>query len=106
VHRQEGTVMVKHSDERSFSKHTTRLFALLLLSVGATTLLSDVVFAQQNYRALPRRAVTPINPPQQTDTATGALAILLRSIRHQHWVKLLRPAIKMRRHKTPSGFRD
>ena len=66
--------MVKHSDERSFSKHTTRLFALLLLSVGATTLLSDVVFAQQNYRALPRRAVTPINPPQQTDTATGALA--------------------------------
>ena len=47
--------MAKHSDERSFSKHATRLLALLFFSVGATALLSDVVFAQQNYRALPRR---------------------------------------------------
>jgi hypothetical protein len=66
--------MAKHSDERSFSKHATRLLALLFLSVGATTLLSDVVLAQQNYRAAPRRAATPINPPQQTNTATGTLA--------------------------------
>ena len=68
--------MAKHSDERSYSKHlaATRLLALLLLSVGATTLLSDMVLAQQNYRAVQRRAVTPLNPPQQTDTGTGTLA--------------------------------
>ena len=57
--------MAKHSDERRVSKHSTRLLALLFLSVGATTLLSDVVLAQQNYRAGPRRAVTPVTPHSQ-----------------------------------------
>ena len=63
--------MAKHSDERGFSKHLAamRLLALLCLSVGATTLISDIVFAQQNYRASPRRAATTYTPPP----ATGAI---------------------------------
>ena len=41
--------MAKRSDQRSYSKHlaATRLLALLFLSVGATTLLSDVVLARR-----------------------------------------------------------
>jgi hypothetical protein len=72
VHCDEGTAMAKHSDERGFSKHLAamRLLALLCLSVGATTLISDIVFAQQNYRASPRRAATTYTPPP----ATGAIA--------------------------------
>ncbi len=45
-----------------------RMFALLFLSLGITTLVSDGAFAQQN-RAVPRRTVTtPVVTPQQTGT--------------------------------------
>jgi hypothetical protein len=66
--------MAKHSGERSYSKHlaATRLFALLFLSVGAIALVSDTASAQQHPQARP--AVTRTNPPQQTDTTTGAVA--------------------------------
>jgi hypothetical protein len=55
------------------SKHVTatRLLALLLVLVGATTLVPDRVFAQQNYRASPRRAATT---PQQTEPVTRVVA--------------------------------
>ncbi len=56
-----------HDDSRHGA--ATRLLVLLLLSLGATTLISDIGLAQQNYRASPRRATIT---PQQTDTATRA----------------------------------
>jgi hypothetical protein len=66
--------MAKHFRKRSYSKHliATRLLALVFLSLGTATLISEMAFAQQNYRLSPRR-VTPLDP-SQTETETRATA--------------------------------
>jgi hypothetical protein len=63
--------MAKHFRNRSYSKHflATRLLALVFLSLGTTTLISEMAFAQQNYRLSPRRAI-PLDSSQQTETET------------------------------------
>jgi len=66
-----GRTMAEYSRKAHYSRTAPGLLALLLLSIGATTLLSDTVFAQQNYRAPPRRAATT---PQQTEPATRVVA--------------------------------
>ncbi len=64
------------------AERTSRLLALLFLSVGATALISDAVFAQQQNRMLfaqqqtrpvQRRAATSFNPPQQSPMNTATL---------------------------------
>ncbi len=68
-----GVTMTEYSRKVHYSWHltATRLLALLLLSAGATILVSDVAFAQQSYRASPRRAADTL---QQTEPATRVVA--------------------------------
>jgi hypothetical protein len=64
--------MAKHSDERNYPNHLA-LIALLFLSVGAISLVSDAASAQQQQHLQVRGAAPRINPPEQTNTTTVAL---------------------------------
>jgi hypothetical protein len=59
--------VAKHSDERDYSKHLASL-ALLFLSVGAISLVSDTSSAQQQQRLQGRPAATGNNAPERTNT--------------------------------------